>query len=576
MNNQQVKQQLELNNIKIEHRESDNFINATQLCKAGGKEFGHWLELKSTKELVKTLEETLIDELSDLVIPNSQISNQISNNSDNEEVKNIGITLIDVKRGNSKKFSQGSWIHPDLAVALAQWISPAFAIQVARWVRELLITGHVSIESQKTNQELINLQTQLELKNIELAEKDEALEIAESKNLDLVSKIENIHLHKLEGFIYLASNKQYALNNHFRLGQTMDLTKRIIKYRTGRTVDDSLHYVFVYKTENIVLLEYIIRALLKPYRDESSTDMYTIHWSVIQPFMHKVCNLFHTGIIPNINELIINNTSCNKPAISPPKIDLNKDLLNDNANIILNNGHELRPQYYEQILELYKDYNITIYTERDTVHTVFDIIDVECPHQRRQIQVRALLNKLGCNDCIKNKLSLDKNKELLSTTLESFEDYNVIELIDETSANFLSLGKMDQKRKITQNIIINKLAEENIRLTTNYANYDGKISLVCSHAHNSTTSWNALCKLTESYCRPCRTAKRTVAAATVKKQTSEEDVIKIAKDLNWTHIRKTGTAGLMEWKCPNGHTVCKVLRELKRASCPECSGKSKI
>ncbi len=26
-----------------------------------------------------------------------------------------------------------SWIHPDLAVQLAQWISPTFALQVSRW-----------------------------------------------------------------------------------------------------------------------------------------------------------------------------------------------------------------------------------------------------------------------------------------------------------------------------------------------------------------------------------------------------------------------------------------------------------
>ena len=66
------------------------------MCKAGKKEFKHWKSLESTKDLIKALE-------SEVGIPTSQ--------------------LIDSKKGNTSKFSQGSWIHPDLAVQLAQWIS---------------------------------------------------------------------------------------------------------------------------------------------------------------------------------------------------------------------------------------------------------------------------------------------------------------------------------------------------------------------------------------------------------------------------------------------------------------------
>jgi hypothetical protein len=38
--------------------------------------------------------------------------------------------VIDIKNGGNHS---GSWIHPDLAVQLAQWISPKFALQVSRW-----------------------------------------------------------------------------------------------------------------------------------------------------------------------------------------------------------------------------------------------------------------------------------------------------------------------------------------------------------------------------------------------------------------------------------------------------------
>jgi hypothetical protein len=95
--------QLTLNNNIIETRDGDNYVNATQLCKAGGKKFNDWYRLEATKELIRELE------------------------------KMTGLKVADVKQG---RYHSGSWIHPDLAVPLAQWISPTFALQVSQWVRE--------------------------------------------------------------------------------------------------------------------------------------------------------------------------------------------------------------------------------------------------------------------------------------------------------------------------------------------------------------------------------------------------------------------------------------------------------
>ena len=46
---------LTLNNIVITSRSDDNFINATQLCQAGGKKFSHWYSLDTTKQLINEL-----------------------------------------------------------------------------------------------------------------------------------------------------------------------------------------------------------------------------------------------------------------------------------------------------------------------------------------------------------------------------------------------------------------------------------------------------------------------------------------------------------------------------------------
>ena len=46
------------------------------------------------------------------------------------------------------------WIHPDLAVSLAQWISPSFRVQVAQWAYEIMVTGKVTVGKEKSYKEL--------------------------------------------------------------------------------------------------------------------------------------------------------------------------------------------------------------------------------------------------------------------------------------------------------------------------------------------------------------------------------------------------------------------------------------
>jgi hypothetical protein len=66
--------------------------------------------------------------------------------------------LVDIKKGGNNKNAQGSWIHPDLAVQLAQWISPKFSLKVSRWIRELALTGSVALREEKSSEELLELQ----------------------------------------------------------------------------------------------------------------------------------------------------------------------------------------------------------------------------------------------------------------------------------------------------------------------------------------------------------------------------------------------------------------------------------
>ena len=192
---------LVLNDIVIIARPEDNFVNATELCRAGNKQFNDWYRLDKTKELIKELEkyenpktgfpvsanyesydlnninienidtETNINiinsnsinvQKSDARIPvleNSQKSKTGIPVLENSQKSKTRIRVLENSNDSETKFIQSNkggqdinnratWIHPDLAIQLAQWISPKFALQVSKWIRTLFISGSISLENE--------------------------------------------------------------------------------------------------------------------------------------------------------------------------------------------------------------------------------------------------------------------------------------------------------------------------------------------------------------------------------------------------------------------------------------------
>jgi len=105
---------LVMDHLQNRVRSSDGYINVIQMIKVGGKRFEDWIKLENTREFMNVLERDVRISVSD---------------------------LIDSTRDNSPQFEEELWIHPDLAIHLAQWISPTFGIRVSRWVREVLLNG---------------------------------------------------------------------------------------------------------------------------------------------------------------------------------------------------------------------------------------------------------------------------------------------------------------------------------------------------------------------------------------------------------------------------------------------------
>ena len=103
----------------IHQRATDGYINATAMCKASGKDFYDYSRRQTTQAFLQALSV-------ETGIPASKAEPGIA-----------GSGLVETIRGGRPDL-QGTWVHPQVAIHLAQWLSPRFAVQVSKWVFEWL------------------------------------------------------------------------------------------------------------------------------------------------------------------------------------------------------------------------------------------------------------------------------------------------------------------------------------------------------------------------------------------------------------------------------------------------------
>jgi hypothetical protein len=222
-----------LNNVVITSRPLDHYVNATQLCQAGGKKFSHWFSLETTKELINELS-------SDAVIPAS--------------------LLVETIRGRSSKFTQGSWIHPDLSIQLAQWISPKFAIQVSKWIRTLFSDGSIEID--------LSLMRE---KETEMREKDNRIKRLESVCLSKQRRV----VYPERNVIYMLTTDDHRQRRTYIIGKAKNLTNRLSTY--NKTCDHTVvHYRECKNEDDMDAAETMVLTKLRSYREKANRDRFIL------------------------------------------------------------------------------------------------------------------------------------------------------------------------------------------------------------------------------------------------------------------------------------------------------------
>ena len=100
---------LDIEGMNVICRVSDGYINATQLCKAGDRKYSTWKRSKVADIFINILSTSL-------------------NISKDELIKSSRVGLNETRC---------TWVHPRVALNIAQWISPKFDVLVGNWIDSL-------------------------------------------------------------------------------------------------------------------------------------------------------------------------------------------------------------------------------------------------------------------------------------------------------------------------------------------------------------------------------------------------------------------------------------------------------
>lgn len=149
------------------------------------------------------------------------------------------------------------------------------------------VTEEVLPSIRKTGQYQINEKI-LQLEN--------ELTISKRSNLLLSNYVQNVKERTREQCVYIATTRQYASENIFKIGGCSSynlLKKRLATYNTGRPVEDLLYYTKLFKCHNYKHVENRVKEILCDYRNKKDKEMYVLHYDCLEQII--------TLIIENYN-----------------------------------------------------------------------------------------------------------------------------------------------------------------------------------------------------------------------------------------------------------------------------------
>jgi prophage antirepressor-like protein len=239
------KHRLKINDYHLLYRKKDGFVDVTNLCKAGGKKYNDWNRLEKTKAFLRVLSGSV-------GIPTDLLIQSIT---------------------GGKNDDRKTWVHPQVAINIAQWVSPEFDVQVSRWIFELSLTGSVNIEEPKTSADLLAIQQ--ELAETQNKVKELSSDLATEQNMVIrlkksvsqyCKKFSFYHSFKELPAVYIISDPSKFNQSELKIGFTENINTRLA---SDRCMIPNLRLEFLMYTPFAVEFEKMIKIR---YREQFSNN----------------------------------------------------------------------------------------------------------------------------------------------------------------------------------------------------------------------------------------------------------------------------------------------------------------
>jgi hypothetical protein len=217
-----ISDKLFIDTVEIMARNEDKYINATQLCNVCNKSFDDWCKLDNVKEMI-----SYFSSISGITI------SKLIDNSDCQQIH---------------------WVHPELAIILAQWLSPKIGLHVSKWTKTL---------NEQFDEGLLKKLKDMKSEDTKKETKIKMLE-------DMFVKKHKRQIYP-DNVIYILTTKEIKDKGIYIIGQASKLSNTLSTYNKI-----SEHEVIYYKEcksyQDMNIIKKIIITKLECYKEKANRD----------------------------------------------------------------------------------------------------------------------------------------------------------------------------------------------------------------------------------------------------------------------------------------------------------------
>jgi len=168
--------------------------------------------------------------------------------------------LIKTQSGGLNE-NRGTWVHPQVAINIAQWISPSFDVKVSGWVYEIMMTGKVDITNTTSFKKL-----QEENKH-----KSMRIQYLTKKYLKAQPRVQ----YKEKYVIYVLTTALMKKERRYILGKATNLTHRLYTYNKSDE-HEVVYYQECGDEKTMGMVETSVFHQLEEYREQANRERFIL------------------------------------------------------------------------------------------------------------------------------------------------------------------------------------------------------------------------------------------------------------------------------------------------------------